>query len=127
MEIENDPYQPINEALNDSTDMIVTKTVPVNIETSIVNETRNANIPVDNIIVKKELAQNQANRKQPKNVKFTSEEDQYLKQGIEKYGRRSWAIILKDPSFQFHPTRTRDSLRVRADSVCFRKLFGDSN
>ena len=50
-------------------------------------------------------------------MRFTSEEDIALKKGISKYGLSHWSKILKDDSFQFHPTRTRDSLRMRADTL----------
>ena len=56
-----------------------------------------------------------------KNVKFTIEEDRFLKQGITKYGLKSWSLILKDKEYNFHKCRTRDSLRVRADSIGFKK------
>ena len=126
---EIDPYQPMDETLNDSTDLIVTNTLTAdnNTNSAVVPQTSITNIPNDNIVIKREVAQQQANKKPTKNVKFTSEEDRYLKEGIKKYGRRSWAVILKDPNLKFHSTRTRDSLRVRADSACFRKLFGENS
>ncbi|XP_066924531.1 uncharacterized protein [Clytia hemisphaerica] len=128
MEVDTDPYQPVSESLNESTDMVITETFPTNNTPAVadVQEVSILNIPNDNIVIKKEAARQQTNRKQPKNVKFTSAEDHCLKQGIEKYGRKSWAIILKDPNLKFHETRSRDSLRVRADSACFRKLFNDN-
>ena len=57
-----------------------------------------------------------------KNVKFTREEDDYLLKGIKKYGRKNWASIFKDKSYSFHESRTRDSLRVRADSAAFKRI-----
>ena len=60
-----------------------------------------------------------------KNNKFTNEEDEHLNLGIKRYGRKSWASILKDENFNFHKSRTRYSLRVRADSAAFKKKFNN--
>ena len=79
-------------------------------------------IPVDDVVIKKEVV-NLITNKTGKNVKFTAEEDRCLKEGINKYGRKSWACILKDDTYNFHKTRTRDSLRVRAESVAFKRYF----
>ena len=57
-----------------------------------------------------------------RNVKFTSDEDESLKKGILKYGRKSWARILKDDELMFHSSRTRDSLRMRAESRAFKQF-----
>ena len=125
----HDPYQPMNESLNESTDLTITETLPANNTTNgaTASQFRVTNVSNDDIVIKKETPQRQVEKKASKNVKFTSEEDHYLKQGIQKYGRKSWALILKDPTLKFHSTRTRDSLRVRADSACFRKLFGENS
>ena len=58
-----------------------------------------------------------------KNKKFSVEEDQCLLNGIQKYGKGRWAAILKDKEFKFHGTRTRDSLRMRAESSAFKKTL----
>ena len=58
--------------------------------------------------------------KQRTRIHFTKEEDQYLRKGIEKYGRGSWATILNDPDFTFHPSRNRNTLRIRADTAGFK-------
>ena len=50
-------------------------------------------------------------------MRFTPDEDQALKEGIKRYGLGHWAKILKDESFLFHSSRTRDTLRVRADTL----------
>ena len=112
----NDPYQPLNE----STDLTITS--------SIINDEilpKPLTIPNDDIKIKRETAKHEL-RRQGKNTKFTIEEDHYLLKGIKKYGRKSWAMILKDTSFRFHPSRNRDSLRVRADSTAFKKYFKES-
>ena len=57
-------------------------------------------------------------------IRFSNKEDEYLKLGIKKYGTSSWASIIGDKTFQFHSTRTRDALRVRAGSMTFKRKFG---
>jgi len=115
--MERDPYQPTDE--DDITDLEITKITPPKIKEQIPIYRC---IPNDDIVVKKEVV-SLVTKKTLKNVKFTNEEDKYLETGIRKYGRKAWAQILKDNSFQFHSSRTRDSLRMRADSSTFRKLF----
>ena len=66
--------------------------------------------------VKKEEAQRQV-EETPRLLRFTSDEDMYLRQGTKKYGLGRWSKILKDTDFKFHDGRTRDSLRVRADTL----------
>ena len=56
-----------------------------------------------------------------KNVKFTTKEDDYLISAIKKHGRKSWSRILKDKNFEFHASRTRDSLRMRAKAAQFKR------
>ena len=74
--------------------------------------------------VKKELAEDEVGRGRSRvsmNVgiqkRFSPEEDLVLKQGIEKHGLGKWSVMLKDESLQFHPSRARDSLRMRADTL----------
>jgi len=97
---EIDPYQPINDT--SVTDLTISKVIPEKvIESCIVRKT----IPNDDIVVKKEVV-SLIKKKPLKNV------------GIQKYGRKAWA-----PNFKFHSSRTRDSLRMRADSSAFKKLY----
>ena len=49
--------------------------------------------------------------------RFSVEEDDSLKKGIKKYGLGRWVQILRDKCLTFHSSRTRDSLRVRADTL----------
>ena len=112
--VNQDPFQPVN----DSTDLVITDSIPVE-EPSTSNQ---YSIPTDDIAIKKEVAAIES-RKPGKNVKFTNEEDKQLKQGILKYGRASWSLILKDKSFTFHSSRNKDSLRARASSAAFKRLF----
>ena len=50
-------------------------------------------------------------------LRFTPEEDKYLRTGTQKYGLSKWAAILKDEEYVFHQSRTRDSLRIRAETI----------
>ena len=117
---ENDPYQPCN--LDISTDLTITQSGTKEIPTApIVSEALISAVTVDNS-QKKEVLKLKP-RKALKNVKFSYQEDNYLSLGIAKHGRKAWALILKDESYIFHPSRTRDSLRIRADSASFKKNF----
>ena len=124
IEIDQDLYQPISESLNESIDLTMTESAPMDCTKVLTTRARMDDIPNDDIEIKREVAQQQVTKR---NVKFTSEEDQFLKQGITKYGRKSWSVILKDPTFSFHSSRTKDSLRVRANSACFKKLIVDED
>ena len=65
--------------------------------------------------LKKEEAEQQV-ADGPKLLRFTPEEDEFLRKGTKKYGLSQWSKILKDPEYTFHNSRTRDSLRVRAET-----------
>ena len=47
-------------------------------------------------------------------LKFTKEEDDFLKGGITKHGFGQWTAILRDHDFKFQDGRTADSLKKRA-------------
>ena len=47
-------------------------------------------------------------------LKFTTEEDEFLKKGITKHGFGQWTAILRDDDFQFQDGRTADFLKKRA-------------
>ena len=49
-------------------------------------------------------------------LKFTAEEDYFLKEGITKHGFGQWTAILRDLDFRFQEGRTADSLKKRAAS-----------
>ena len=54
-------------------------------------------------------------------TRFSDQEDSYLSEGIRKYGSHNWVSILKDEKYSFNKNRSRDSLRVRASSVVFKR------
>ena len=47
-------------------------------------------------------------------LKFTTQEDNVLKEGITKHGFGQWTAILRDDDFQFQDGRTAYSLKKRA-------------
>ena len=47
-------------------------------------------------------------------LKFTKEEDDFLKEGITNHGFGQWTSILRDSDFSFQDGRTADSLKKRA-------------
>ena len=79
-------------------------------------------VEVKKEIASKEVVSKEVTRKSSRNVKFSPEEDRELLKGMQKHGEKNWASIIKDETLDFHPSRTRDSLRVRADSAAFKKL-----
>ena len=66
--------------------------------------------------VKREEVENELTRG-TRLKRFTLEEDSFLKEGVRKYGVGRWSHILRDENLKFHPSRTRDSLRMRADTI----------
>ena len=59
--------------------------------------------------------------------KFTKKEDQYLIQGVQKYGKGHWRKILTDSAYKFEACRTRDSLRMRYASAEVQRLVRKMN
>ena len=47
-------------------------------------------------------------------MKFTTDEDEFLKRGIDRHGYGQWTAILRDSDFEFQEGRTADSLKKRA-------------
>ena len=56
----------------------------------------------------------QLQRKTRHVLKFTKEEDDFLKEGITRHGFGQWTAILRDSDFAFQDGRTADSLKKRA-------------
>ena len=73
-------------------------------------------ISTDDIEVKREDLEKEMSH-QTRFIRFTPEEDSFLRDGVKKYGLGRWSQILKDVQFHFHKSRTRDSLRMRAETI----------
>ena len=54
-----------------------------------------------------------SHRKLRRILKFTSNEDDFLKKGIDRHGFGQWTAILRDPDYEFQDGRTADSLKKR--------------
>ena len=52
-------------------------------------------------------------------LRFTTDEDDFLKRGIDKHGFGQWTAILRDPDFRFQKGRLADSLKKRAELKFF--------
>ena len=78
--------------------------------------TASETIDKEGLEVKKEELENETDKKRDL---FTTEEDEFLRRGYEKYAKvpMKWAKILKDPEYTFHTGRTRDTIRVRASTL----------
>ena len=62
-------------------------------------------------MVENELASVQCQKR------FCPREDNALREGVKKYGLGKWSVMLQDKSLLFAPSRTRDSLRMRAGTL----------
>ena len=51
-----------------------------------------------------------------KKLPFTEEEDKFLQTGVKIYGKR-WTDMLKDTALIFHPSRNKDTLRGRWNTL----------
>ena len=69
--------------------------------------------------IKTEVSEDSTTRRVP----FSKEEDQKLSDGIKLLGKSQWARILKDGIGIFHESRTRDALRMRAQTQAFKRKF----
>ena len=49
-------------------------------------------------------------------IRFTSDEDNYIRLGMKKFGLR-WSKILRDPEFHFNSCRVPNTLRKRAEAL----------
>ena len=54
-------------------------------------------------------------RKLHRVMKFTADEDDFLKKGINRHGYGQWTAILRDSGLKFQEGRTADSLKKRAE------------
>ena len=90
----------------------------VNLQNSLKEKECNTTIthPILDVEVKKEEADKQVAHSMS-SKRFTLEEDSFLKKGVQKHGLSSWSHIVRDKEYSFHPSRTRDSLRMRAKTL----------
>ena len=79
----------------------------------------------DDIQFKKEVAQDHVDNTTRSKIKFSKEEDRQLALGIKKHGKGSWSKILNDTSFHFNECRNRDSLRMRSETVGYKRNIVD--
>jgi hypothetical protein len=110
-----------------------TGTSAINESLTLTSKTPEVNTQELDVEVKKELAEDEVRRGRQRvsidvgiQKRFSPEEDLVLKQGIEKHGFGKWSVMLKDKSLKFHPSRARDSLRMRASSLGLTKKKGMS-
>ena len=75
------------------------------IEKASLSPPRKVVIPTENL---------RTQRKLHRVMKFTADEDDFLKQGINRHGYGQWTAILRDSDFKFQAGRTADSLKKRA-------------
>ena len=81
-------------------------TLPVEtMDKAILSPPRKVVIPTENLRIQRKLH---------RVMKFTTDEDDFLKKGINRHGYGQWTAILKDSDFKFHEERTADSLKKRA-------------
>ena len=60
-------------------------------------------------------------RKSRRVLKFSADEDDFLKEGITKHGFGQWTAILRDPDFKFQDGRVADSLKKGLNSSSRKK------
>ena len=68
--------------------------------------------PPRKVVIPTENLRNQ--RKLHRVMKFTADEDDFLRRGINRHGYGQWTAILRDSDFKFQEGRTADSLKKRA-------------
>ena len=56
-------------------------------------------------------------------IMFTTAENEKLREGIVKFGRGQWSQILEFGTGTFDKVRTRDSLRMRANTMGFKRTY----
>ena len=58
-------------------------------------------------------------KQRQKKVPFSEMEDQFLRDGLKKYGKGKWKSIISDSGYKFHPSRKTAKLLIRAKSQGF--------
>ena len=110
------------------TDVVITATTEGEQEYNGTSPNQNTSIAIQRVHVEAiskdvEVKKEEAEQQLPswgKSKRFTAEEDRFLKLGIQKYGKGAWSTILHDANYNFHPARSRDSLRMRAETCAFK-------
>ena len=90
---------------------------PIDVEeTILLTNNKDTTIDSSGLEVKKEELEKDNEKK---NLRFTMEEDAFIKKGYAKYAKcpTKWAKILSDSDYKFHPSRSRDSIRMRATTM----------
>jgi len=57
--------------------------------------------------------------KRKQKIPFSTQEDDFIRAGIAKYGKGKWTSIMNDPEYSFGSTRTTATLLTRAKSCKF--------
>ena len=82
--------------------------------------------PIVEVKEEEELSATRLRERKP-TKKFSKAEDNYLIQGVQKYGRGHWVKILQDPLYKFDESRSRDTLRMRYGSAEVRRQVNKLN
>lgn len=91
-------------------------------------EASNSILKVNNAIEKitndftREVNITQETNVRTKKAPFSSMEDQFLIDGLKKYGSGKWTSILNDPGYKFHPSRRVSTLAVRSKQKKFKNV-----
>ena len=114
-------------SISEPPEVLVTGSTNSTVIDQSISTVRDVNLPTwpdgnRHIEVKREVYENAPKSRAEKKVKFTPEEDKSLHEGIKKYGKGRWSKMLKDNSLIFHESRSRDTLRIRAESATFRNF-----
>lgn len=75
------------------------------------------NIDTDFVVTDKKIQKNE--RQRSKKIPFSKIEDNYIVEGMKKYGPGKWTNILNDSAYKFHPTRKACTLCLRAKNKGF--------
>ena len=100
-------------------EIVITNTVQPSTSTAQYNHL--TSMISNDVQFKKEVANDQIKASTRSKTKFTKEEDSFLQHGMEKCGKGNWSQVLKDPAYRFNSCRTKDSLRMRAETASFKK------
>ena len=109
--------QKINETIGDNSKDITDFNV-VN-STCRINKENNSVINVTNEVSDQNTNSTSGEKQRQKEVPFSKMEDQFLRDGLKKYGKGKWKSIISDSGYKFHPSRKTATLLIRAKSQGF--------